>query len=422
MFISYIILPSHGETYLVRCIEFLYAQTESDFEVIIAENHFNTCSEYIKDALQTKNNFKVIEECNPSDKLHAAAKLIDENAEFVQILESGTTATPHALKSLKRVAEGVDLIIPATIIKTSDGFLKRFPEGWENSKPMDILDAFDYCFRKSLFDKYQDEILKDPYRVESLMDVLLSNNTPFVFTDDVCYYIIKPEFNTLPQEKLDYDRIQIIASNIMKPEVNSEKIKLFTKYIHRLVYVIDSDRCENNEKNRALESLKEFGREISGNFVLNKIFTLNTGIPSDDLQVLDLSGYITLRKEVFRLSDTENSVGTINALLEGFARNRQESIKEIEEHVRSLRINHSDRVDKIEEMREEITAIYTNMNSIMQGTVSGSFNISPQATGVSAFNDPMTEVPYLYATGKLGLKTILKSFGGWFRFKFRRKK
>lgn len=422
MFISYIILPSHGETYLVRCIEFLYAQTESDFEVIVAESHFNTCSEYIKDALQTKNNFKIIGECNPADKLRAAAKLIDENAEFVQILESGTAATPHALKSLKRVAEGVDLIIPASIIKTSDGFLKRFPEGWENAKQMDILDAFDYCFRKSLLEKYEDEILRDPYHVEALIDVLLAIDTPFAFAEDICYYITKPEFGITPNEKLDYDKIQIISSNIMKPEVNSSKIKLFTKYIHRLVYVIDSERCDVKEKQAAFESLKEFGREISGNFVLNKIFTLNTGVPSADLQILDLSGYKTLRKEVFRLTDTENSVGTIKAVLEGFARNRQESIKEIEEHVKALKIDYSERSDKIEKIQEEITAIYMNMNSIMQGTVNGSFNVSPQATGVSAFNDPMTEVPYLYATGKLGLKTIFKSFGGWFRFKFRRKK
>ena len=422
MFISYIILPAHGEAYLERCIEFLYAQTDSDFEVIIAESHFNNCSEYIKDALQTKDNFKVIEECNCTDKLHAAVKLADENTEFIQILDASTAATSHSLKSIKRVADGADLIIPSSIIKTSDGFLKRFPEGWENAKQMDVLDAFDYCFRKSLFEKYEDEILRDPYHVEALIDVLLAINTPFAFAEDICYYITKPEFGIMPQEKLDYDKLQIISSNIMKPEVNSSKIKLFTKYIHRLVYIIDSERCDIKEKQAAFESLKEFGREAADHFVLSKIFTLNTGVPSADLQVLDLGGYKTLRKEVFRLSDTENSVGTISAVLESFARNRLESVKEIEKHVKSFQNLYSESSDKMEKMQEEITAIYVNMNSLMQGAAEGGITVSPQVSGVSAFNDPMTEVPYLYATGKLGLKTIFKSFSGWLRFKFRRKK
>lgn len=423
MFISYIIQPLYGETYLVRCIESLYEQTGNDFEVIVAEYHFNICSEYIKEALETKANFKIISECQPKDKLFAAAKLVNKDSQFVQLVNASSVATPSAFQAIRDAAEYADLLIPSTIIRTTEGFIRRFPNGWENAQQMDILNAFDYCFRKSLFDNYAEEILGNPMQVEMLMDILLSRDTPFAFVEETCYYITKSEYSMIPEEKPDYDKLHIITANFINTTINANKVKLFTKYIHRLIYVIDSGRCDITEQVQALDALKEFGQQVKDNYIMSRIFALNTGVSIDDMQSLDLGGYRTLRREVFLLSDTENSVGTISAILERFERHRLDSVNEVKTDIQQIKTTYSEYAEKMEKIQEDITAMAANLHLLMQQTENSGFNVALSTRGsTSSFNNPVNEVPYLYATGKLGLKTIIKSFNGWLRFKFRRKK
>lgn len=421
MFISYIISPLCGETYLARCIESLYEQTEDDFEVIVAEYHFHTCSEYIKETLETKPNFKIIAECQPKDKLMAAVKMADEQTQFIQLVDANAVATPNALKSIKAVSENADLIVPSTILRTAEGFVRRFPDGWENAGQMDILDAFDYCFRKSLFDIYADEILSDPGQVETLVDILLSRNTPFAFVKEICYYVTKPKYVMTAAEKLDYEKLSIIAASLSGITINANIVKLFTKYVHRLTYVIDSGRYNTDEQQQALNALKEFGNPMKEYYVMSKIFALNTGVPIEDLQVLDLGGYQTLRKEVLRLSGTENGSGNVGTVMERFERQCMDFVKEMETNAKQIGTAYTSKVEDLDQIQENIAAISANLHCLMQKAEGDGFQMS--GTGnVSSFSNPVTEVPYLYATGRLGLKSILKSFNGWLRFKFSHKK
>lgn len=421
MFISYIIPPFYSEAYLVRCLESLFAQTSDSYEVILAEHSFAGCSDYIEDALKNRQNFKVIEECGDDEKLAAAVKLIDPSAEFVQLVDAGMVAVPHALETIRSAADGADLLIPSTILRLSTGFVKRFKDGWENAEQFGALNACDYCFRRSLFDRYAENIIADIENVETLMDVLLGSGTPFRHIEDVCYYITKSGFEKAAITAEDYDRLPVISSNIAKEEIGSVKVKLFTKYVHRLTSVIDSDVTEYSEKCKAYEALRTFGQDAAEHEVLSRIFVLNTGVSAKDMKQLDLSGYLTLRSEQFRLSDTESSISAVNDIFQKYNVKHNEDAARMEKWIKSYNEERKVTAEENKKMREDIAALSANMHLLMQKIEKGGIGTAGAAP-VSGFSNPVSEVPYLFATGKLGMKTIFKCISGWMRFKFGGKK
>ncbi len=421
MFISYIIPPFQSEAYLTRCIKSLYDQTSDDFEVIVAEYRFTTSSQFIQDALENRKNFKVIAECRDEERLASAVRMLDESSEFVQFVEASTVTTPHALATLKEAAGDAQMIIPATVVKTAEGFAKRYQNGWEEAGEAGKLNAFDYCFRRTLFDRYADNIIADLYHVETLLDILLVTGSTLVATDAVCSYITLPEFTFPSIQQEDYDKLLVISSNICKEELGATRVKLFTKYIRRFTAVIDSDRTDYAEKEKAYDTLRAFGRAAQDSYVLSKIFTLNTAVPSQDMENLTLSGFMTLRSEIFRLTDTESSVSTITAIMDETNVQRIESVKRIENATRTFAEKYMlDRQETLK-MQEELAALSANLHLLMQRIEAGGIG-SGTAPAASSFQNPVTEVPYLFATGKLGFKTIFKCISGWFRYKFSKKK
>lgn len=421
MFISYIIPPFESEAYLVRCIESLYGQTADDFEVIVAESSFSTCEDYISDALKTKKNFRIIEECRPEEKLAAAVRMISADAEFVQFVETSTVVVPHALETIRSAAGDAQLVMPASILRRSDGFVKRFAQGWEAADNMGAMNAFDYCFRKSLFERYEDKITADLYDVETLIDMLIGSGISFVFVEDVCCYMTKSSFERPVIAVNDYDMLQVISAGIAKEELGSAKVKLFTKYIHRLTAVLDSQTAELAEKQNAYALLKQFGEDAAENNTLSKIFVLNTGIPVSDMNRLDLEGYRTLRSEQFRLADTETSVGLIADLLDNYNVKRSEDASRMERWIKNYDNERKEMQAENEKMRNDIAALTANMHLLMERIEQGGIGTAAPSN-VSSFTNPIEEVPFLFATGRLGMKAIFKCISGWFRFKFSKKK
>ncbi len=421
MFISYIIPPFQSEAYLVRCVESLYGQTADDFEVIVAEYSFSNCKDYIKDALKTKKNFRIIEECRPEEKLAAAVRMISADAEFVQFIEASTVVVPHALDTIRNAAGDAELILPASILRLSDGFVRRFRQGWEAASDMGAMNAFDYCFRKSLFDRYEDNITADLYNVETLVDMLIGSGTPLVFVESVCCYMTKSGFEMPVIAVNDYDKLQVISANIAKEDLGSAKVKLFTKYVHRLTAVLDSETAEYAEQQKAYELLKQFGEDAAESNVLSRIFVLNTGIPVSDMKRLDLDGYKTLRSEQFRLNDTQTSVSVITEIFDNYNVKRNEDAARLERWIKIYNDERKAMEIENQKMREDIAALTANMHLLMEHIEQGGIGTAAPSN-VSAFTNPIEEVPFLFATGKLGMKAIFKCISGWFRFKFSGKK
>lgn len=421
MFISYIIPPFQSEAYLVRCVESLYGQTADDFEVIVAECNFSNCKDYIKDALKTKKNFRIIEECRPEEKLANAVKMISADTEFVQFMEASTVVVPHALETMRSAADDAQLLLPASILRLSTGFVRRFRQGWEAASDMGAMTAFDYCFQKSLFDRYEDNITADLYNTETLLDMLIGSGTSMVFIESVCYYMTKSSFDVPAIAVNDYDKLQVISANIAKEDLGSAKVKLFTKYVHRLTAVLDSETAEYAEQQKAYALLKQFGEDSAESNVLSRIFVLNTGVPVSDMKRLDLDGYKTLRSEQFRLNDTQTSVSVIADIFDNYNVKRNEEVARLERWVKSYNEEHKASQEENKKMREDIAALTANMHLLMERIEQGGIGTAaPNA--VSAFTNPIEEVPYLFATGKLGMKAIFKCISGWFRFKFSGKK
>ncbi len=421
MFISYIIPPYQSEAYLTRCIKSLYDQTSEDFEVIVAEYRFGATSAFIEDARANRKNFKVIGECRDEDRLASAVRMLDDASEFVQLVDVSTVAAPHALETLRAAAGDAQMLLPATVVRTADGFTKRFQNGWEEVGEAGKLNAYDYCFRRTLFDRYGDSIIADPMHTETLLDILMVTGNALATTETVCYYITLPEFTVPTIHAEDYDKLMIIANNICKEELGGTRVKLFTKYVRRFTAVIDSQRTEYAEKQKAYETLRSFGEAAQESEVLSRIFTLNTAVPSRDMQHLTLSGFMTLRSEIFRLTDTQSSVSTITAIMDEANVQRMESVKRIENSTRNFAEKYMLDRETTAKMHKEMLALSANLHLLMQNMETGNFTAG-SAPAASGFQNPVTEVPYLFATGKLGFKTIFKCIGGWFRYKFSKKK
>ncbi|MBQ8927025.1 MAG: hypothetical protein IJ055_01960 [Oscillospiraceae bacterium] len=420
MFISYVIAPGQNDAYLARCIESLYGQSEDDFEIVLAGWQFGQAQQYVQEQLEKRTNFKVIEECPEYDRLAAAAKLVDPQAQYVQLVAESTVAVPHALRTLKEGAGGAQLLLPATIIKTAEGFTRRYQRSWEDETQAGGLDAFAYCFSKELFDRYADNLTGAPEDVETLIDILLSSGTSLAFIEQVCYYIALPEVTRPTIAEDDYDKLLVISHNVGSEALASVRVKLFTKYIHRFLQVLDSGEVPYTEQCKAYETLVRFGEQAGDNFTLQKIFSLNTGVPAADMQHLDLEAYRTLRSELFRLSDTESSVAAVTDIVDHSNQRYAENVRRIENSVKTLSKECSGESVELRKLRDEIAAMTANMHFLMQNMEQGNFTAGSGAP--VGFQDPVNEVPYLFATGKLGLKVVFRSFNGWLRYKFSRKK
>ena len=420
MFISYVITPQQNNAYLVRCIESLYGQSEQDFEVILAGSQFGQAQSYVEEQLAARTNFKVAAEAPVGGELAAAAALIDPQAQYVQLVQESTVAVPHALRTLRENAQDAELLLPATIVKNSEGFTRRFQKSWEDAEEAGGLDAYAYCFRKDLFDRYRDNLTGSPDDVETLIDILLSSGTTLSFIEQVCYYIASPEGKRHSISEDDYDKLLVISNNIGGESLGSMRVKLFTKYVHRFLQVIDDAQVPYTEQCKAYETLVQFGVQSGDNYTLQKIFTLNTCVPSADMEHLDLEAYRTLRSEMFRLSDTESSVATITNVVDHSTQYYIDNVRRIENSVKTLSKECSSEGTELRKLRDEITAMTANLHFLMQNAEKGGKN--EKSGAASGFQDPVNEVPYLFATGKLGLKVVFRSFGGWMRYKFSRKK
>lgn len=419
MFISYIIPPFQSEEYLVRCLESLYGQTSDNFEVIVAEYQFGSCDDYIKHALETKPNFKIIDECTDEEKFRAAVKLVSESAEYVQLIEATTVAVPHAVETLQKAANDAELLLPATIVRIADRFVKRFCHGWEKISVTEGFTAFDYCFKKSLFDRCIESIADDFNRAETLLDVLLGSGTSMTYVESVCYYIAPVEIHAPTIASEQYEMLTRISDSVCKDELGSIKVKMYTKYVRRLMMVIDSEDSDYDDQQRAYETLKKFGKDASESYILSKIFSINTGVPVTDMDHVDLGGYKTLRNEIFRLTDTTTSVSAIQEIFREQELKRMDDAMRLEKWIKAYNAERAANQEAGKKLHDDIQAVSANLHCLMQRIEEGGIG---QKGGVSTFTNPVTEVPYLFATGRLGFKTIFKCINGWFRYKFSGKK
>lgn len=381
MKVCYIIMPFENAEYLIRCVNSLYRQRNAAFEVVLAENNFGDESEKIEEFISQKAQLKRISKFPKRrvDKLYEAKRLISDECGYVQLLDVDTVVSPISAKAILE-CELSDLIIPVVAVQKDGDFVIESFDKLTIQKKMDECLPQRFCYGRKLFDKFDINYIDDQGWFSTFLLSVFAENREVSFVNEVCMYISTsaPKY----KENVDFNETKeqctIAFSKLFMLDNIEAQIVIFGKLISRVSTFLENEEMEIRLE--AFAELQRFGSQIQENILFRKFFENQIGIDLDDFLGLNYEEYDVYRTYVM---GRRNSIVTVTTTEETII----EDIKSV-----------------LETLEKEFSIIKTKL-------------IFP-AYNVSGIIDPVTEVPQLYREGKLGIKIIVKSFGGWLKYKF----
>lgn len=440
MKVSYIIPPFTDSTYLVRCINSLYRQLGEDFEVILAENDFGEQQEEIEEFLDSKPQvlripgleFPALDEeeagetggnaeeerieeqldeletqeeivkLTASEKLAQAISLISPDSDYLMLIDVTSVVSPVCTKTVLK-CEACDLIIPAAAVKKGDEFALDCPETSGLQKNFDIYIPQRFCFGKELFSEFKAEFIENNELFSIFLLAALINGINIVTTEDIVVYV---QSFAVPKikENLNFDTIKEQCDDIFSklPEIDDAeaRVTIFEKVIRNVFDLLSNNENENRQK--AYEVLQGYCKKIQDDFLLKRIFEGMVGFESDEFLSLNYGQFIIYKTHVKGVLKPVTAIDCAvqNKLLK--------DMKEvIDSNKRALEATQKSLTD----MKKDVSAIKAKPFTVAV----------PAATGM-VISDPYIDIPKMYREGRLGFKTIWRSFWSWFRFKFSKKK
>ncbi|MBD5535197.1 MAG: glycosyltransferase family 2 protein [Lachnospiraceae bacterium] len=385
MKVCYIIMPFENSEYLIRCVNSLYRQRNGAFEVILAENNFGDESEkiekFISEMVQLKRISKIPK--RRMDKLVEAKGLISDECSYVQFLDVDTVVSPSAAKSILE-CESSDLIIPVVAVQKEDDFVIEPSDKLTIQKKIDECVPQRFCYGRKLFDEFDINYIDEQGWFSVFLLSVFAEKRVVSFVNEVCMYIAA--FVPKPGENLDFnetkEQCSIVFSKLFMLDHIEAQIVMFGKLISRVSAFLENE--EMKIRWEAFAELQKFGSQIQEQILFRKFFENQIGMGLNDFLGLNYEEYDVYKTYI---TGRKNSIVTATV-----------TEAPIIEDIKSA----------LETLEKEFTIIKTKF-------------IFP-IHNVSGITDPVTEVPQLYREGKLGLKIIIKSFGGWLKYKFSRKK
>ncbi len=192
MKISYIITPFESSEYLIRCVNSLYRQIGSDYEVILSENNFGKRNEELNGFLNEKKQLVRISKSaeSPEAKLTEAIRLVSDDSDYVMFVDVDTVVSPVAAQAILKCKRS-DMIIPAAAVRNGSGFLPDFPDAESLIKNIDHYVPDRICFSKALSVEFAKEFLQDQRGTGYRVLARLAEGAVMSFTEDVCLYMEK---------------------------------------------------------------------------------------------------------------------------------------------------------------------------------------------------------------------------------------
>lgn len=190
MKITYIIMPFENCEYLVRCINSMYRQPGTDYEVILAENFHDRGMEELNVYLDEMKEVRRISDSAVSfdDKLDSAMELVSADSGYVMFVDVDTVISPIAAKAVL-ACEQSDLIIPAAYEKRGFEFRLNRTDMDELLRDMEKYPPQRYCFGKKVFSYIKSEFFYDRNKFSAFIFSIITGSGKVSFTDDVCIYI-----------------------------------------------------------------------------------------------------------------------------------------------------------------------------------------------------------------------------------------
>lgn len=390
MKISYIILPFENPEYLIRCINSLYRQIGSDYEVVLAENDFGEGSDELKLFLDEKRQLIRITQNAKSreEKLAEAAGLINADSCYVMLVDVNTVVAPIAAQMILSCGKP-DIIIPVAAVRNEKGFLLgdadeiAFIEKIEQCTPDRI------CFNRRMFTKFYKEISLDTEKnFHYWMLEKCAENLNIGCTKNVCIYT-----ENILEKKIDRIEIgqwKIVVAKAAENFENIGNIKLkfglVNKYVTDFIHIMGEDIEDTEDIASIFAEFQNLCGKCMDSPLLSKLLKQRVGVQAGDFLRFSWEEY----RLYLNLFQTDSSSVLIdNPVIQN------EPLYEMEK--------------KLEDLLREVTSI--KMESAVNAGVSTDY----------AIIDPLSDIPQLYRDGRLGFRTIMGSFMGWIGYKLRKK-
>lgn len=367
MKVSYIIMPFENAEYLIRCVNSLYRQLGEDYEVILAENELDEKSiEFLNEKPQVKRISETPKA--EEEKLSEAVSLLSGDCVYVQLLDVNTVISPVMTKSVLTCGE-FDLIVPAIAIRNSDKFVLDEPKISNVIKNLENCTIERFCLKKEA----AEELINKNINLVSFVLLKCVENASFGIVADVCMYV---EEQTEKDRKsfIDTSVISEIICGINKVENAEIRFRTADTLIGMLV------------ENDTYSGLRELAGKCTNDLLLSRLFEERLGCSTDDFVKLDDTGYSLYKALVKNDANTSE------------IRQKAGETKQLSEISKSL-----------ESLKKDMAVLKARPAMSVVQTA-------------PAMLDPSVEVPKMYYEGRLGFKTIWRSFCGWLKFKFGGKK
>jgi len=434
MKISYVILPFENTEYLIRCVNSLYRQLGEDYEVILAENDFGEETEKIEEFLKSRQGLLRISkpgyagtkqasypEVSPAEpesrqktasiesrkeKISKAFSLVSAESDYVMFLDVDTVAAPVCAKAILECGQS-GLVIPAVAIKKEDGFVYDSPDITAIQKNFDEYNPQRFCFGRTVFTEFLPEYLEDNEAFSVFLLSVFARETKISIMKDVCLYAVS--FSALnSQEETAYEAQKVHCNAVFSklPGIRDAetRIVIFEKLINRLSPFLEDDNPEIRKG--AYEILQDFYKGVQGDFLLKRFMERKTAAAFEDFSVMDYSEYAAYRNYV---------MGMKQDAVSGEAVALDKLLSDMKAAVESAKKDTDKIWKEIEKARKDISGLAQSQNQAIAAVI----HAMPVPSSPSG--SPV-DIPLMYREGRLGLKTIIRSFGGWLGYKLSRKK
>lgn len=409
MKVSYIILPFTDSTYLVRCVNSLYRQLGNDYEVILAENDFGRERERIEEFLDSKSQLLRIAKPEPSaemqkaavysntEKLEEATSLISKDSDYVMYIDVNTVVSPICTVAILKCSQS-GLIIPSIAIERESEFVPEYCDIFDFQKNIDKYTPQRICFAKKLIDQFKTECMENNELFSFFLMSALVNNPEIAVTKDICMYVQSCD---VPESKCDigfetvYELCNSIFSKLFDIQNVETRVIVFEKIIRHMCTFLNNDRPEVGQQ--AFEVLKDYYRGVQQDFLLRKFIEITVGVETDEIWSMNREQFIVYKSYV---RGTGNPVTTIDCAMQNTL---LEDMKAV-----------------LDSTKKELSDMKRDVAIIKSKTVTVNMP-APTAPG-TVIGDPCVDIPKMYREGRLGFKIIWRSFWGWFKYKFSRKK
>lgn len=365
MKVSYIIMPFEDAEYLIRCVNSLYRQLGEDYEVILAENGLDGGSvEFLAEKPQVK---RISEDpYTAAEKLSEAGSMLAEDCAYVQLVNVDTVVSPIMARAVLG-CEKSDLVVPAIAVRKGDGFVVDAPETASLVKTLTGNPPERFCFDRGLFAEVSADHLSD---FPSFMLLKCAENITIKMLGEVCAYTEPVPGKPTSEGTISESSLPAVALIERLPMIRDSAIRfsMANMLMDGLLTELDE------EKHSALCLMSE---KCGGDVLLNRLFEGKSGCGLYEFAALTLSEYRLLTAETNR-----------------------------------------DILDRVNRQRQQLDELQKSLGALKKEAAAlNKLKIVIPAAQAAVMGDPAVEVPRMYREGRLGFKTIWRSFWGWMKFK-----